>query len=223
VDLLKILRSFEELLFEAMTWLYFYPRTMLRIVTRPLTAMAYSDREEGQPEDQRYDDALNPPVLLIITLVIANLIGWATHSPQPVGATPLAKTIFGSQQNLLMFRCLLFGLTPLVVTLTLLRKQGVAVSRRTLRRPFYAQCYLAAPTSLALSLGLSAVQRGGPAWTTAGLAVILAATAWLVLTEVRWLSRRLEISRRAATVTALGALARAACYMLLILVPAALL
>lgn len=81
MDLLKILRSFEELLFEAMTWLYFYPRTMLRIVARPMTAMAYSDREEGQPEDLRYDDALSPPVLLIITLALANAIGWAVHVP----------------------------------------------------------------------------------------------------------------------------------------------
>lgn len=222
MDLLKILRSFEELLFEAMTWLYFYPRTMARIVARPLTAMAYTDREEGQPEEQRYDDSLSPPVLLIITLVIANVIGWAAHAPQPAAATPLAKVIFGSQQNLLMFRCLLFSLTPLVVTLTLLRKEGVAISRQTLRRPFYAQCYLAAPTALALSLGLTGVQRGG-AWGAAGGGVILVATAWLVWTETRWLSKRLGIGRLAGAITALGALMRAACYMLLILMPAALL
>lgn len=220
MDLLKILRSFEELLFEAMTWLYFYPRTLLRIVTRPLTAMAYSDREEGQPEDQRYDDALNPPVLLIITLVVANVIGWAAHAPQPVGASPLAKMIFSSQQNLLMFRCLLFGLTPLTVALTLLRKEGVAISRRTLRKPFYAQCYLAAPTALALSLGLTGVQHGG-AWGAAGLGVILVSTGWLIVTEARWLSGRLGISRLAAAFTALGALARAGVYMLLIAIPAA--
>lgn len=223
MDLLKILRSFEELLFEAMTWLYFYPRTMAWIVTRPLTAMAYSDREEGQPEDQRYDDALNPPVLLIITLVLANIIGWTAHVPQPADAAPLAKMIYSSQQNLLMFRCLLFGLTPLVVTLTLLRKEGVAVSRKTLRRPFYAQCYLAAPTALALSLGLTGLQRGGLGWTASGLVLILAATVWLVWTETRWLSKRLGIGRPAAALTALGALIRAACYMLLILVPTALL
>lgn len=221
MDLLKILRSFEELLFEAMTWLYFYPRTMARIVARPLTAMAYSDHEEGQPEDQRYDDALNPPVLLIITLVMANIIGWATHVPQPAGASPLAKMIFDSQQNLLMFRCLLFGLTPLTVALTLLRKEGAVISRRTLRKPFYAQCYLAAPTALALSLGLNAVQQGG-AWSAAGFALILAATGWLLITETRWLSRCLGIGRTAAALTALGALARAAVYMLLIAIPAAL-
>jgi len=222
VDLLKILRSFEELLFEAMTWLYFYPRTMLRIVSQPMTAMAYSDREEGQPEDLRYDDALSPPVLLIITLVIANAIGWAVHVPQPANAPPLAKALYDSQQNLLMFRCLLFGLTPLVVTLTRLRKQGVAISRQTLRRPFYAQCYLASPVALCVSLGLMAVQRGTPALVGAGAAVILASTVWLIVAQTRWLSRHLSIPPARAAVTAVAALARALFYMLLILIPLAL-
>lgn len=223
MDLLKILRSFEELLFEAMTWLYFYPRTMARIVARPLTAMAYSDHEEGQPEDQRYDDALNPPVLLIITLVMANIIGWATHVPQPAGASPLAKMIFDSQQNLLMFRCLLFGMTPLVFALTLLRKQSHAVSRRTLRKPFYAQCYLAAPTTLCVSLGLVAAQRTGTAWNAAGAVLVVSATVWLIVTEARWLSKHLKIARARATVMAVAALARALFYMLLIILPLALL
>lgn len=223
MDLLKILRSFEELLFEAMTWLYFYPRTMLRIMVRPLTAMAYSDREEGQPEGERYDDSLSPPVLLIITLVIANALAWALHAPQPQGATPLAKTVFDSQQNLLMFRCLLFGMTPLVVTLTLLSKQGHAVSRRTLRKPFYAQCYLAAPTALCVSLGLVAMQRTGTAWNAAGSVLILSATVWLIVTQARWLSKHLKITRARATAMAIAALARALLYMLLIILPLALL
>ncbi len=222
MDLLKILRSFEELLFEAMTWLYFYPRTMLRIIARPISTMAYSDREEGQPEDQRYDDSLSPPVLLIITLVIANAVGWAVHAPQPAGAAPLSKMIFDSQQNLLMFRCLLFGLTPLVVTLTLLRKQGQVVSRRTLRRPFYAQCYLASPVALTVSLGLMAVQRNTPGFMALGLAVILASTAWLLTAETRWMARHLKTSLVRAAVMAASAIVRALFYMLLILLPVAL-
>ncbi|PVM94171.1 hypothetical protein [Caulobacter endophyticus] len=222
MDLLKILRSFEELLFEAMTWLYFYPRTMLRIVARPMATMAYSDREEGQPEGERYDDSLSPPVLLIITLVIANAVGWVTHVAQPANASALAKMLYDSPQNLLMFRCLLFGMTPLVVALTLLRKKGMAVSRKTLRRPFYAQCYLASPVALAVSLGLMAIQRNTPGFVGLGLAVILASTAWLLLTETRWLAGHLKISLPCAAAMAAAAIARALFYMLLTLLPLAL-
>ena len=42
MDFLKIIRSLEELLYEVMTWLVFYPRTMWRIVARP--ALAPADR-----------------------------------------------------------------------------------------------------------------------------------------------------------------------------------
>lgn len=130
--------------------------------------------------------------------------------------------LYDSPQNLLMFRCLLFGLTPLVAALTLLRKQGVTVSRRTLRRPFYAQCYLASPVALCVSLGLMAVQRHTPALVGAGTAVILTSTAWLIVAETRWLSRHLSIPTARAALAAVGAQARALFYMLLILLPLAL-
>lgn len=40
MDFLKILRSFEEFIFEAATWLIFYPLTMWRIVRSSLGTMA---------------------------------------------------------------------------------------------------------------------------------------------------------------------------------------
>lgn len=223
MDLLKLLRSFEEFLFEAMTWLYFYPRTMLRIVQRPLAMMAYAEQEEGQQEDKRYDDGLSPPVLLIITLVLANAIAWAAHVPRPAGASALAHAIFSSQQNLLLFRCLLFSLLPLVATLTLLRKQRQAVSRDTLRRPFYAQCYLAAPHALAVSLGGIGLQRHDPALVGFGLAVTLVATGWLVVVQTRWFSENLTIGVPGAALTAIAAVARSLLYLLAIIVPVVLL
>lgn len=220
MDLLKLLRSFEEFLFEAMTWLFFYPRTMLRIVQRPLTMMAYSEREEGEPDNRRYDDALSPPVLLIITLVLANGVAWAAHVPRPTGGSALLAVIYASQQNLLLFRCLLFSLMPLVAALTLLRKLKAPVSRQTLRRPFYAQCYLAAPCALVVSLGAVGLQR--PGYEGAGLALILLASAWLIVVQTRWFSETLNIGAARAATMAIAALARVIAYVLLIFVPIAL-
>lgn len=220
MDLLKLLRSFEEFLFEAMTWLFFYPRTMLRIVQRPLTMMAYSEQEEGEPDNRRYDDALSPPVLLIITLVLANGVAWAAHVPRPSGDSPVLTALYASQQNLLLFRCLVFSLLPLVAALTLLRKRGALVSRQTLRRPFYAQCYLAAPSALIVSLGVVGLQR--PGYAGVGLALIALATAWLIVVQTRWFSEALNISAARAAVMAIAALVRVLIYLLLIFVPVAL-
>lgn len=221
VDLLKILRSFEEFLFEVMTWLYFYPRTLWRIVSHPVATMAYADAEGAEPEDKRFDDALSPPVLLMVTLVLTNVVGWAAHVPKPVTNTHLAETLFNSQQHLLLFRCLIFSLIPLVAALTLLRKQGVAVSRDSLRTPFYAQCYLASPFALVVSLGIMGLQRES-AWRQGGAALIALGIVWLLIVQTQWFREHLKSSTAAALGTTLWAFVRSIICFLAIVIPIAL-
>ena len=47
MDFLRIIRLLEELLYEVMGWLVFYPRTLWRIVVDPVSMMRYSDRGAG--------------------------------------------------------------------------------------------------------------------------------------------------------------------------------
>jgi hypothetical protein len=56
LDFMKLLRSFEEVIFEAISWLVFYPITVWRIAVRPLTTMAYSDAQQTDTDEGRYDD-----------------------------------------------------------------------------------------------------------------------------------------------------------------------
>lgn len=221
MDLLKLLRSFEELLFEVMTWLFFYPRTLWRIVRAPIATMDYAKAEEAEPEDDRFDDALNPPLLLLLTLVLANAAGWAAHVPKPAAASPLMQSLFNSQQNLLMFRCLIFSLVPLIAALTLLGKQGAAVSRKSLREPFYAQCYLAAPFALVVSLGGIGLQRGG-AYAAMGLGLVALGTGWLLTVQTLWFRERLNVSALAGLRMSVWAFLRAVGAFLLIVIPIAL-
>jgi hypothetical protein len=51
MDFLKLIRSLDELLYEIMSWLIFYPVTLWRALTRPLKMMDYSDAEQGDAED----------------------------------------------------------------------------------------------------------------------------------------------------------------------------
>ncbi len=222
MDLLKIVRSFEEFLFEVLTWLYFYPRTLLRIVTRPLAAMAYSDAEIQQAEDERYDDSLSPPVLLMITLGLIIAVGWVTHATMPANSAKVVATLYHSKQNLLLVRCLLFSLPPLIAALTLLRHQKIAVSRASLRAPFYAQCYLAAPFALGVSLGGVLAQLPGVTTSVAGGVIALAATVWLLAAQTRWFAQTLSIGMGRAALIALGAFLRSLLYLLAILTPIAL-
>ena len=62
--------------------------------------------------------------------------------------TAVAQAILGSEQNLLILRSLLFAIFPLVAATTLVRRRALPLDRTTLRGPFFAQCYLAAPFAL---------------------------------------------------------------------------
>lgn len=223
MDFMKLLRSFEEFLFEAASWLLFYPITLWRIVTRPLSTMAYSDAEQAQREAEgSYDDTLSPPLLLLITVVLVNLVGGAIHREHPHATSEITRAVLASPQNLAVFRGLIFSLIPLVAAATLLRRLGVGLSRSTLRPPFYAQCYLATPCAIVAGLGLSLLHR--PDVPNAMAASFIAAGAiWFLVAQTRWFAKRLAISMLNAALTAAWALVRALLYLLAVLVPVALL
>lgn len=60
MDFMKLLKSFEDFIFEAASWLIFYPLTLWRIMMHPLKTMDYSDREQSDGAEHSYDDALSP-------------------------------------------------------------------------------------------------------------------------------------------------------------------
>lgn len=217
---MKLLRSFEEFIFEAVSWLVFYPVTVWRIVARPLTTMAYSDAEQRDTDEGRYDDALSPPLLLLVTVVVVNAIATVLHTEDIKATSKVTEVLFASPQNLALFRALVFSLVPLVAALTLLRRTGVRLSRETLRPPFYAQCYLATPCCIVLGLGVTIFHRADlpNAW---GAMLLIVGSGWFLVTQTRWFRSRLGVGWGNAAWTSVWALVRAAIYLLVLLIPVA--
>lgn len=222
MDFLKILRSFEEFLFEAASWLIFYPVTMWRIIRRPLATMDYSDREQTDPEERRYDDALSPPLMLLATIVLTNAVSLAAHVPPPQGASHVMHALASSQQNLVLFRSLMFSLIPLIAAVTMLHRQGRKVSRESLRGPFYAQCYLAAPCAVFVSIGAILVQRP-ETFGVLGPLIMAGGALWFLAIQTEWFRKKLNLGRLQAAGIAVWAMVRALIYLIAILIPVALL
>jgi len=221
MDFMKLLRSFEEFLFEATSWLVFYPLTLWRVLVRPLETMAYSDAEQGDDEAGRYDDALTPPLFLLITVVLMNGIALMAHLPKPRLAGTLQHAIFDSPQNAALFRALIFSLIPLVAAVLLLRRQGVRLSRESLRPPFYAQCYLAGPCAVIMIGGGIIFQRQDVS-NLYGLLLMLAGLAWFLTAQTRWFAGRLGIGVVRAAGLAIWALVLALVFFVALLIPLAL-
>lgn len=218
MDLLKILRSFEEFIFEATSWLIFYPMTLWRVLRDPLAAMDYSDREQADSEERRYDDTLSPPLFLLATLVLTNLLALAAHVPPPPESSALMKTLTGSPQNLVLFRSLAFSLIPLVAAASLLHRQQRRISRETLRAPFYAQCYLAALCAAFTSIG-GVIFRRPDVPNLIGAAIIVLGFLWFQWVQTRWFGRRLNLGPARAAAVALWATVRALVFLIVLLIP----
>ncbi|MFZ4163925.1 hypothetical protein [Brevundimonas sp. NPDC058933] len=218
MDFMKLLRSFEEFLFEATTWLLFYPLTVWRIVTRPLTTMAYSDAEQKDDDEHRYDDALSPPLLLLVTVALVHLVESALRVEASDPNSSLGRAVFASTQNIATFRALAFSLVPLVAAVTLLRRQNIRLSRSSLRAPFYAQCYLATPCAIIIGAGYSIINRPdiNNVW---GYAFQIGGAIWFLCVQTRWFSNQLGLGLGKAALVAAGALVRAMIYVVIIMIP----
>ena len=64
MNFMQLITSLDELLYEVMSWLIFFPVTLWRALRRPVEMMVYADTELSDAEDQQYIDTLNPPMLL---------------------------------------------------------------------------------------------------------------------------------------------------------------
>lgn len=184
---LTILRSVEELLYEVMSWLLFYPRTLFMTLVHPLKTMRYSDAEQRDKPDKQYLETLSPPMFLVLSILLAHglemLFGFGVEEHRD----SLSRLVTANDQNLLIFRALMFSLHPLVFAWAWLKLSGRRIDRDTLRPPFFAQCYLSGATSILVSLGSMGVQDPR-LWTTIlGIVVVTAATVWYVAIQRRWL------------------------------------
>ncbi|NQE64008.1 hypothetical protein [Caulobacter sp. RHG1] len=220
MDFIRILRSLEEFLYEVMTWLVFYPRTLLRTALRPIEVLEYSRTEMRKPEEEQFQDALSAPLFLMLTLVISHSVELAiTPNAFPV-ATKAGTQLFGSYQNLVLLRSLMFAAFPLMFALQQVKDAGQSLTRQTLRGPFFGECYPAAVFCLVFGIGGSLAQTY-PHHRPVGLAMMAVAIVWYFAVQVVWLKRFNDRWSRAALMAA-AAFLKATLVMLTVAVCVAL-
>ena len=193
MDFMKLLKSLDDFLYEVVGWIVFYPITFFRSVLKPVEMLRYSDRELLGPEEEQYTDTFNPPIFLLITLLIAYLLGKVVQ-PQIKISNLLSK-----DTDLLLFRGVIFSIFPVLMAVDLLRQQGRRIDRVALRPLFYGQCFIAAPFALVASIAGLLVEFQRAPYVIAGILVFLLAFCWYVAVEVAWFSSTLNVTKIRAT------------------------
>lgn len=201
---LALLRSVEELLYELMTWLLFYPRTMWQVIRHPVRMAAYSDAEQKDTAEEQYTDTLSPPLFLVLSILIAHAIELGLHARIDAPRDGFAKTLLSSEENLLFLRCILFSIYPLTFASALVSRSEKGLDRNTLRGPFFSQCYLAGFFALLVSVATILAQLKQSWLLFTGGAVTLLAIVWYVWVQAIWFRNHLGLSRGRGTGIAIG-------------------
>lgn len=186
MDFLKIIKSLEEFLYEVVTWIIFYPRTLASVALHPVRALRYAREELNEAPGTQYSDTLSPPLFLMLTLALAHGAELAAPIPPPDGAAGMMGILFKSQQNLLIIRSLLYAVLPLALAVEHLKLSGRVLDRDTLRPVFYAQCYPGAVFALMMSASAIMTRMAQDGWIIAGLGLAVAAIGWYLTVQIIW-------------------------------------
>ncbi|AYJ84989.1 hypothetical protein D3Y57_02750 (plasmid) [Sphingomonas paeninsulae] len=193
MNFVQLLSSLDELLYELMSWLIFFPITLWRILRYPLATMRYAEEQLLLDADQQYRGTVSPPIMLILTVALVQAIGIAID-----GGSAILKSRHGlaalvnDNTSLLLLRLLLFGTFALVLAARKVRRSGAGLDRDTLKPAFYAQCYAISPFTLLFSAGTSAATHHFPGLQIAGVFSVTAALLFYGIVQVRWFSRELN-------------------------------
>lgn len=203
MDFLKILKSFEEFVYEALTWLVLLPRTLWRIARAPRRMTEYAGAQLASQNETRFSEAISPPLLLILCVLLSHFIDLAVRNPTPETEVGLGAMVLSSEQNLLLYRTIAFGVWSLAGAVYLLVRTRRPVDRETLRAPFYEQCYLVAPFAFTMSISLTLLALNRTWALLVAVALFTAASLWFWLAQAAWFRARASLGlwRSLATAT----------------------
>jgi hypothetical protein len=208
VPFLLFLRSFEVFLYELMSWIVFYPRTLWRSCRHPLRMMDRGEQELKKPPAEQFRDLVSPPIFLLLTVVVAN--GFEVAA---IGGSPLIDNGIGlsalitDNTSLILFRLTAFAMLPVIGGTFALRVLKRPVDRDTLQPVFYAQCFATTPVVLLCSIAETLSRLPQRAWDVSAAILLAVAAAFYVGAEAAWFTRETKRGWVRGTLWALGVFA----------------
>jgi len=207
VPFLIFLKSFEVLLYEVMSWVVFYPRTLWRSMRHPLRLMARTDSELKLQPAEQFRDVISPPIFLLLTVVAANAFQVAVVGNNPLIDNGIGlASLISDNTSLILFRLVAFALLPAISGAFALTVARRPVDRDTLQPFFYAQCFATTPVVLLCSVAETVTRLTARYADIAGFALFAIAGLFYVAVEAQWFSNETGRSHRIGIAWAFAAL-----------------
>lgn len=194
MDFFKLIESLDEILYQVVSWLVFYPITLWRMISAPLKTMQAAERELTQSESKQFEDVVPPPLFLLLTILLVHVIELGAGEGGVITSTRGLSRLISTDSSLIIFRILMFSILPLAASVRLMTARGVQIDTKALKGPFYAQCY-AAGLFVLLSDGLALlIERHLSFEDPHYYAIFGGALIWLLVVETRWFVAELGCS-----------------------------
>lgn len=214
---MKWLNSLDELLYEVMSWLLFFPVTFWRAVRSPIGSMKEIERQASLPDDQQYSRLISPPLFLTLGLLVAHGIGVALGQTDALVAkrSGLAGLV-NDDTSALILRVIVFASFALFLAARMVRCFGRELDRQTLRLPFYEQCYPTTVFAVSVTIGTCLASVPNTTVSHAGSALVALSIANFFGVEVYWFARSLGIGLLRGLAHVLLALAQGSVFLVLV-------
>lgn len=218
MDIVKLIQQIDDLFYEVFAILAFFPKTAWHMLARPQRMMDYADAELGDVLNEQYSDTISPPKFMMISLGISYYCNRLFQESTAVQALP---GWLSNQEYLFAFGLLLYSITPLVISIRLVRKLGLLLDRSTLRPAFYSQCYLSGAVILISSAVtfLRGIELFDP---TVAAVVKVCLAGWYLTQQALWFKLKLHYSYGRSIWLVMSSCAVSAACILALLVLAAL-
>jgi len=145
MDLYKLLQTIEELIYDISMMVFLIPKTFIHIILHPEWAQTYVDSELKKEPNKRFDDYQSPVFFWLIVAVIPYM-----YSNLPyigVGWVPYLYENYSEELHIVITTFILVSL-PLIFSICLLTLNREDITKTTVKRYFFAQCYILTPAFL---------------------------------------------------------------------------
>ncbi len=150
MNLIRILQSVEELLYELALWIVLIPKTFVKVVFQPGWAQSYITAEFDKEPGERFDEYVSPMLFWAIVCVIPYLITVDTFSILFLKSGHIQKFASLPLEAKFLSIAVFLICEPLGVSIGILKAIKKSIGRKSMRRIFSTQCLCFSPAYLFL-------------------------------------------------------------------------
>ena len=180
MEIVRIIKAVEELIFELSSWLLCYPKSLAKALTRPGWAVEYVKGELSKDKSGAFDEYMSPALFYAfsVALVVLPHIEDVQRTYAHLLPESARHLLLASPEKFVLTAAILFGACPLGFAWVANAAARTKISRSALRVPLHAQFLIAAPFVVLLSVAIHASDLLGR-WPMTAAAAWFCAAEWL--------------------------------------------